>query len=372
MGSVYRRNKSYTVTATVGYDENGKRIRKTKGGFKTKRDAEKYLHELYLKYNSGELYVNDDMLLRDFLEYWLDNYVRQNLAENTVTGYETNIYKHIIPKIGNMRVGKIKPVHIQGLYNTLLDEGLSPTSVRYIHRNLHSAFHYAEKMQIFKNSAIDSVIPPKGTSFKPKALTRAECKKLLSCARNSEMYLPVLLALSLGLRRGEVLGLCWSDINFEKCVLHIERSANRSKGGNMAFAPLKTSSSRRTIMLTGETIKALKSALDYQNEMRSKLGSEYNALNLVCCRSTGEFITTNFLDKQFKRILLKNGLPNIRFHDLRHTNATLLIENNVPVKVVSERLGHSDTAITMDIYTHYTERMQHQCTEVIESLLFGS
>lgn len=372
MGSVYKRNKSYTVSVTVGYDKNGNRIRKTKGGFKTKREAEKYLHELYLKYNNSELYVNENMLLRDFLKYWLNNYVKQNLAENTIAGYKINVYKHIVPKIGNMQVGKIRPIHIQELYTSLLDEGLSPTSVRYIHRNLHSAFHYAAKMQIFNNTAIDNVTPPKGNTFKPNILTRDECRKLLSCVRNTEIFLPVLLALSLGLRRGEVLGLCWKDIDFSKKVLHIERSANRAKGGIMTFAPLKTNSSHRAILLSTEIIKALKSALDWQNKMRCELGSEYNSLNLVCCRSTGEFITTNYLDKQFKRILTENGLPNIRFHDLRHTNATLLIENNVPVKVVSERLGHSDTAITMDIYTHYTEKMQDQCTEVIQSLLFGS
>lgn len=368
-GSIYKRGNSYTVSFSNGYDQNGKRQRYTKGGFKTKKEAEKYLFELNQKYYNGELCFNDKMVLSDFLDYWFQNYVEPNLAKNTVSGYKTNIEKHIKPSIGHLVVSKIKPVHIQEFYSRLSAEGLSATSITYIHRNLHSAFKYGKSMQMFSNDVFELVKPPRIEKPKIITLSSKQGAQLIKAIENTEIYLPVVLALTLGLRRGEVLGLQWQDFKQDYKILHIERNANRIKGG-MEFAPLKTDSSRRTLLLSDELVNILLKEKERQNEYKEIFGNAYNPNDLICCRLSGEFITTNFLDKHFKAALIENDLPVIRFHDLRHTNATIMIENNVPIKVVSSRLGHASTNITMDTYAHLTHSMQQNCADVLENSFF--
>ena len=369
-GSIYKRGNSYTVSFSNGYDQNGKRQRYTKSGFKTKKEAKKYLFELNQKYYNGELCFNDKMVLSDFLDYWFQNDVEPNHAKNTISGYRTNIEKHIKPAIGHLIVSKIKPVHIQEFYLQLSEKGLSATSITYIHRNLHTAFKYGKKMQMFSNDVFDLVKPPRIEKYKVVTLTSEQSAILIKSVENTEIYLPVVLAVTLGLRRGEVLGLQWQDFKQDLKLLSIERNANRVKGG-MEFAPLKTNSSRRTLLLNDELVNILLKEKERQNEYKEIFGYGYNPNDLICCRLTGDFITTNFLDKHFKSALIENNLPVIRFHDLRHTNATILYENNVPDKIVSSRLGHSSTKTTNDIYGHLTHKMQENCVDVLNNSFFN-
>ncbi len=368
-GSIYKRGKTYTVSFSNGFYENGKRKRYTKSGFKTKKEADKYLFKLNQKYYNGEMYLNDNMLLSDFLEYWLKNYVELNLMPNTVSGYKNNVYKHIIPEIGNLIVSKIKPIDIQEFYIKLIDKGLSSTTIIYIHRNLHSAFKYAMSMNLFYNNCFDFVKPPKRVQYNSVTLTKEQARKLISVAKGTQLYIPIVLGLSLGLRRGEVLGLKWSDFDNDKMTLKIERNANRVNGG-MEFAPLKTENSKRTLLLTKELVEILIEHRTKQVELKNVFGNEYNSYDLICCSCNGGFMTTNYIDKNFKKLLQNNNLPVIRFHDLRHTNATLMLENKVPLKVVSSRLGHSSANITLDTYIHCTHQMQENCVDTISDVLF--
>lgn len=368
-GSIYKRGKTYTVSFSNGFDENGNRLRYTKGGFKTKREAEKKLFELNQRYYAGELVLNDNMLLSDFLEYWLKNYVEINLAPNTITGYKNNVYKHIIPALGNMKVTKIQPVHIQEFYSQLLDNGLSATSINYIHQNLHASFEYASRMQLFHNTVFNKVKPPKKKKYIPNIMTSEECIKLINVAKDTEIYIPIIFGITLGVRRCEALGFKWCDFDYENRLLKVERNLNRVKGG-MEFAPLKSDSSYRTLLLSQEVCDILKSEKARQNEFKEIFGENYNPNDLICCRLAGGWITTNYLDSQYKKLLVKNNLPIVRFHDLRHTNSTLLLEQCISPEAVAARLGHSSTSITMDIYAHTTHAMQENCADVLSKTLF--
>lgn len=369
-GSVYQKGNSWIASFSNGTDKNGKRKRYT-FSFKTKRQAEMKLLELNNDFYNGKLTSDDEMLLSDFLKYWFNCYVKINLAENTVNGYRTNIFRHIIPALGNIKVRDIKPITIQNFYVDLLNSGLSPTTITYIHRNLYTAFKYASKMQLFYNNTFEYVTPPKRKKYDPIILSVNEATKLLEVSKRTEIYLPVALALTLGIRRGEALGLQWTDFDCCNSTLKIVRNGNRVKGG-MEFAPLKTHSSQRCILLPNEVVSILLSEKARQNECRGQLGNIYNPNNLICCRADGEWITTNYLDKHFKKLLTDNDLPPIRFHDLRHFNATMMIENNVPIKVVSARLGHASSDITLDTYTHVTHAMQEGCADVLSRKLFAN
>lgn len=366
-GSVYKRGKTYTAAFSYGSDDCGKRKRITKSGFKTMKDAKKYLASLNGKYFDGELLGNENILLTDFLDYWFNNYVIKNLADNTVSGYRTNIYKHIIPDIGNLRIADITPLVIQCFYTRLSEKGLSPTSITYIHRNLHTAFKYAEKMEIFRSNVFDKVKPPKIRRGPTPTLTAKQVNELLAAAENTDILIPVALGVLLGLRRGEALGVRWCDFDYNNRTLKIEHSATRLKGG-MQLAPLKTNSSYRSLLLPDFLAEKLQCEKEKQAEIKQS-NPAFNPNGLICCRENGTWITTNYLNKHFKHLLQSADLPLVRFHDLRHTNATLLIEGGASINAVSNNLGHSSTRITTDIYTHTTLTMRNECARIMQRVI---
>lgn len=310
----------------------------------------------------------DNSTVESFLHYWLDVYCVPRLAPNTVRGYRVNIDNHIIPHIGNIPLNRLKPTDIQGLYSILLDKGLSGTTVRYVHHNLHKALAFACKEEIIPRNPADKVEPPSLGNFESNVLTVEQVKSLLVVSKESEIYLPILLAVTLGLRRGEVLALQWSDISFEYHTLTIYHSAYFDKSG-FHFSSTKSKNSMRTLKLTDFVYNEIISEFKNQSKYRKILGSKYNPFNLVCCRSDGSFITPNILQHQFRDILSTNGLPNIRFHDLRHTNATLMLRGSVPAKIVSSMLGHSSIGITLDTYSHVITEMQDPAISYMDSIL---
>ncbi|MBS6715342.1 MAG: site-specific integrase [Dialister sp.] len=368
-GSIYKRGKKYAISFSCGFDQSGNRIRINRGGYPTKTDAEKALFELNQQFYQGEQVINENMILSDYLDYWFKNYVCKELAPNTIAGYKTNIYNHVIPAIGHLKVMEIRPIHIMEFYSQMQRKGLSNSTILYIHRNLHAAFSYADMMQIFTNRVMERVKPPKNIKYNATILSGDQCIVLMEAAKNTEIYIPIVLAISLGLRRGEILGLQWHDFDPQHKMLHIARSVGYLNG-ELRFSTLKTQSSDRVLLLSDDIVEILKEEYSRQNHFKSLYGKEYNPNNLICCRLSGDWITTNYLTKRFKKILEECGLPNIRLHDLRHSNATLLAESGMPPTAIAARLGHSSTKVTINTYTHVTMSMQISCANVVEERLF--
>ncbi len=368
-GSTVKRGNSWCIRYYIGKDENGKWVQKWESGFATQREAQKVLRARVEAVESSRTNHLSCATVAGFLNYWLDTYCKQHLAQNTQRGYRTNVEKHIIPYIGKTPLIKVQPKEIQDLYTKLLLSGLSGTSVRYVHNNLHKAFGYAVKLQALPKNPAELVEPPKIARHEAATLNPDEVLKLLTACGGSEISIPVLLAVSLGLRRGEALGLCWNDVDFKNRLLVVRHSAICHSPDNFHISDTKTKSSRRAIRLPEYVVAVLQSRYALLEQRRQSMGKGYNRMNLVCFRETGEPFTSNVLNHQFKKLLNTAGLPDVRFHDLRHTNATLMLRNGIPAKVVSAMLGHSSIQLTMDTYSHVLPDMQEGAVTAMDKLL---
>lgn len=282
-------------------------------------------------------------------------------------GYKVNVEKHIIPYIGTIPLNKLQPKDLQALYDKLRVAGLSGTSARYVHNNLRKALGQAVKAQLIPRNPADLVDPPKVDRYEAQTLTPEQAQKLIAACVGTEIHLPVLLALTLGLRRGEALGLQWADVDLTAKTVTVRHSATFAKGG-LTLGTTKTKNSRRTLMVPEVLQEALEAALEKQTQEAERFGPGYNPHGLVCCRLDGSPLTSGVLHHQYHALLEELELPSIRFHDLRHTNATLMLRNAVPAKIVSAMLGHSSIGITMDTYSHVMTEMQSGAVGVMDSL----
>lgn len=367
-GTVTKKRDRWYIVYYIGKDANGKWKQKWEGSWDTKREAERVLRSRIDEVESTFERKADKSTIAVFMRHWLATCCEPKLAVNTVNGYRVNIEKHIIPYIGSISLNKLTPAHIQKLYSDLLAAGLSGTSVRYVHNNLHRALKYAMKQELISRNPADYVDAPRIDRPEPRTLTPDEAKRLIGASIGRDIYMPVLLGLALGLRRGEALGLQWCDIDMAAKTLTIVHSASFHKGG-FSLSTTKTRNSRRTLMFPDALRDAFEAEQAKQATEAARFGAGYNPYNLVCCLSDGTPITSGILQHHFQEVLRSCGLPSIRFHDLRHTNATLMLRHNVPAKIVSSMLGHSSIGITMDTYSHVMTDMQAGAVGVMDSLL---
>lgn len=355
-GSVIKRGDKYGIVYDVGRTTSGKRKQKWESGFKTKKEAEATLAKRIYEIENGCFIDYKSQKLSEYLQDWLIQHA-PNVTPSTYRGYATNVHSHIIPVIGNVLLNQLKPVHVQKLYARKLEQGLSSTSVLYIHRVLHKALNQAVKMEIVHRNVADLVDPPRKRKFQAQILNESEVALLLSEAKDTPLYTPILLAVTLGLRRGEVLGLRWDDIDFSNNTITVRQTLAYEKGKSF-FADTKTDASRRSILISASLINYL------QNLLKNSMHHE-----TVVSDKEGKPLNPNYMDRLFKQLLSKCGIKPIRFHDLRHTNATMMLKNNIPAKVASRRLGHSTIGITMDLYSHVLSEMQEDASKIFDKMI---
>ncbi|ABB16028.1 site-specific integrase [Carboxydothermus hydrogenoformans] len=367
-GHIRKRGNYYSVVLYLGKDENGKKKYKWIGGFKTKKEAEKVLAEMINKVETNNFIFPEKITLKEFLNYWLENYVRPNLSPTTAYGYEAIINLHIIPFFKNIELQKVRPIDIQQYYNSKRDE-LSGKTLLQHHRILHKAFDFAMKLQLIPNNPIDFVDSPKAKKYKAKILDLKEIKTLLNALKDTDLEVPINLALSLGLRRGELLALKWEDVNWEEGTIQIRRNLVRA-GTKLILKEPKSETSIRTLKLSKTLLTMLKNHRKKQIELKLMLGNEYKDTGFICCKNNGEMINPSTFSHQFSDFLKKHGLPDIRLHDLRHTNATLMLKSNIPAKIASSRLGHSTVAITLDLYSHVLTDMDEEVANKIDDIIY--
>lgn len=360
---------SWQIVLEKGVDVNGKRTREYITVKGNKGQAKDELAKRISEYNSGSYIESSKMTVKMLIDQWLTVYAVPQLAPSTVSGYKVNFYKHTIPYIGHILVQKLTGVEIQQMYTQLSQTGLSPRSVRYVHTTLHEVLQYAYKTRIIAINPADFVSPPKQRKYKAEVYNTDEVAKLLHCAKGTAMELPLMLDLETGLRRGELLALKWSDIDWEARTLTVERNLVCINGEHQFGSP-KTKSGNRKLLLSESLIEKLRQHRVRQNEIRLQLGSTYQNNDLVCCRDDGSPYNTGSFSHKFANFLKKHGLKHIRLHDIRHTNATLMLENGIPAKIASERLGHSGIAITLDTYSHVSPKMQKEAVEKLSSDIF--
>jgi integrase len=269
-------------------------------------------------------------------------------------------------------------MHIQGFYKEKIENGrldgkggLSAKTVMYIHRVLREALSHAVKQQIIPRNVADFVEVPKLKKYRATVLNEDGVQLLLEAFKDTNYYIAVLLGVGVGLRRGEALGLQWKDIDFENKTIQINRSLLPTENG-LIFHDPKTEGSNRIIVVSNTIINMLLVAKEQQEKSKKLLGEAYNDIDLVTCWDDGSPINPTTFSQSFGRTLKRNKLPHIRFHDLRHTNATMMLKQKVSAKVASERLGHSTIGITLDLYSHVLKEMQEEAAEKLESVIFKS
>ena len=356
-GSTVKRGNTYMAYYYTGEKKNGKYVRKSKSGFKTKKEAERFLRSVIEDIEAGLKVQGSEVLIKNFLNEWLDMYSSiSGLAENTYRGYRTNINNHIIPVIGDIKLNTLKPEDIDRLLLTMTEKGLSVTTQRYTISVIRKALNWAVKRRILRFNVIDYVDIPKPEKFNPTVLNEEQLQVLLNYCRDNPLLTPISLILLTGLRRGEALGLKWSDFDFENKILHVQRTATPAKGG-YHFSDCKTEDSNRFISFPDILIDILNDWKVFQSDF-NLLIDNFNPDGYVFCNYTGNIISCSSILRYFKKALQECNLPDIRIHDLRHSYATLLLSKNISPKVASGMLGHSDTRTTLDIYSHLLTDMQ--------------
>lgn len=377
-GCITKKGKTYSIIIELGRDSLGKRRQKWFNGYKTKKEAEKELPIILNQFQQNTFIEPTKTKLAEYLRSWLTNYVEANLSPTTLSGYRVNIEKHIIPAIGNIELQKLQPIHIQNFYSEKQIRGrvdgkggLSAKSIIYIHRVLRKALQQAFKLQLVSRNVADYVELPKTKKFKPNILNIEQILKMLEDLKDTKYYIPVMLAVATGIRRGEVLGLRWSDIDFKECTITINQNIIPAKTGVVITTP-KTENSNRTILVSEIIVKELLLHKEKQNKIKKDLEEIYQDNDLVNCKMDGLPLNPSTFSSDFADILKKLKLPHVRFHDLRHINATIMLKSNIPAKIASERLGHTTIGITMDLYSHVIGDMQNEAASKIENALFSN
>jgi integrase len=376
-GSVNKRGKSWQVRVDLGPDPvTGKRRQGSKT-FRTRKEAEIELARWLREIDTGTALDPSRMTFGEFLDHWLEEHLRHRLRPSTFNSYRAQVRLHIRPVLGGTPMQKLQPMQIQALYAAKLtgeradgrESGLSPKSVRYLHGIIHQALDQALQWQMVTRNIADSVTPPRTRQPRIQTWDADEVRRFLEAAEG-DTYGPLwILALGTGMRRGELLGLRWQDLDLAGARLHV-RQCLVEIGGVPTLQEPKTASGRRVVALPPSVTDTLRAHRTSQLEQRLAIGSAWQDHDLVIAKDDGSPVTPGNVNRHLNRIARKAGVPRIRFHDLRHTHATLLLRQRVHPKIVSERLGHATIAMTLDTYSHVLPDMQEQAATEFEGLLF--
>ncbi|WP_061313707.1 site-specific integrase [Clostridium botulinum] len=366
---------NWKATVSLGY-ENGKQIKTRKQGFKTKKEAEKWVTEALSKKNKGYIAATESNIsLKDYINKWFNDYKSKHIGINTRTNYKSRINTHIIPKLGSYKLNKITNAIIQDFYNSLIGEGLKPSSVKKIMEILNGVFKYAQKSKLIYTIPTDIEKQPMN---KPKIefWNKKEIDFYLNEIKNTYLYTPILIEIFTGLRVGELCGLRWGNINLDNGYLTVKNQVIYDRESKvLVFSEiLKTHTSYREISLPNiliDHLKAIKGDSDSNNfVILSREGLMCNPRNLSM-NFTKSISKYRKPIEEISQKVAKNNymqLKQITFHGLRHTHATLLILNGENIKVVSDRLGHKDIATTLNTYTHIMEDMKNNTANLLDNI----
>ena len=364
-GTVYpRKNKDGKVIGYRGsyFTADGKRRYVSA---KRKGEAEKALRQAMADSDRGLVFDAGTLTLGNYLDKWLHN-IKDTVRRSTFAQYESVVRRHLAPALGRLKLKSLTPAHVRALYREKLDSGLAPRTVQYIHVTLHKALKQAVMDGLIPRNVTEAVKAPQAHKKEVRPLDPTQVKALLSAARGGRLEALYVLAIHTGLRRSEILGLKWTDVDLDAETLSVQRSLDTVG----TFNPPKRNKSRRTIKLTGQAKEALKSHRACQNEERLSLGSLWEDHGLVFPNRLGKPMNAdNLYHREFKPLLKKAGLSGFTFHSLRHTCATLLLDKNVNPKIVQEMLGHATISQTMDTYSHVMPGMGEVAATALEEAL---
>lgn len=372
-GSIQKRSKgSWRLVFDLERDRTGKRRQKVITYRGTKKDADAELSRLLADIENGGFVDPGNITVAEYLERWL-GHVKIKTSAKTRERYGEIVRLALVPHLGTIKLAKLRPMDIQGFYAHALkfghkqrEGGLSARTVLHYHRILSQALKQAVKWQLLTRNPADAVEPPRPERKEMIVLDEDQTATLLEGAQDTTLYIPSLLAVTTGLRRGEILALRWRDVDFDRGTLAVTQSLEETKDG-LRFKQPKTKRSRRVVTLPSITIDALRRHRIEQAQLRLQLGLGRDDNGLVCSRYDGQPRSPRAFTKEFTRLVAKLDIPRTTFHGLRHSHATQLLRAGIHPKIAQERLGHSTIATTMDLYSHVTDTMQEDAAAQIHA-----
>jgi integrase len=369
--AIIKRGNRYAVRLDLGPGPDGKRTFKYHSGYATKRAAQQARTELLGALERRSYVAPNKTTVADYLRgQWLPA-VQTHLRPGTWVEYQQKVETHLVPAIGQVPLQQLTTAMLNALYKELLARGIGPRTVQYVHATIRKALNDAVRWGLLvRNPALYAAAPrPHRTEL--RIWTAEELRHFLACVRDDRLYAAWRLAALTGMRRGEVLGLRWADLDLEAGWLSVRQTLVVVDNQPRVSEP-KTDRGRRRIALDAETVAALRAHHTAQAAERLVAGPAWQGTDLVFTRPDGAPLHPEYVRRQFDRHLHRNGVPRTRFHDLRHTHATLALQAGVHPKVVSERLGHATVAMTLDVYSHAIPAMQQDAATTVADLVTGT
>jgi integrase len=381
-GSIFRRKDGRWVgSLNLGW-ENGKRKRRHFYAA-TASEVRDELLKARFDQSRGLPVASERQTVAKFLEGWLEHTLKSRAKPRSVESFTVIVNKHIVPALGRIRLDKLTPQQVQALlekkrepYKTktkagkvIEKHGLSPQSIASIRTVLRSAINQALKWGMVARNVATLIDPPRIPRPKTHAIDADGARKLLEAARGERFEAILVLALTLGLRRGEILGLRWSDVDFDSRTIRVNQALQRV-GGKLQVTEVKTERSRRVVAVPECVVRAVKTRRAQQAQERLLAGIEWKDTDLAFTNPRGGPLEPITLHRDFKRLLRAAELPTeTRFHDLRHTAASLLLAEGVHLRVIMELLGHSSISLTANTYAHVMPAAMREVADRMESIL---
>lgn len=362
--------KLYYVNLNFGKDENGKRIKTTKT-FKNKTDARKELRIFEANKATNQLVKPTQTTLGSWLDYWLGNIVKINCQETTFYGYNRIVQNHIKPRLGNVPLQELTPQMIQNYYTSLMrnnEKTLAPNTIVKHHAIFKTTLDIAVKQDILFRNPVDRVVAPKKNKSEISFYNTEQVKRLLKLVEGDRLEIIVKLAIYLGLRREEIMGLRWEDIDFEKRLLYIT-SVRTMAGSKVIVKKPKNDTSERSLYISDSLNEILIKEYNKQTENKKAFGNSYCDSGYVVVKEDGTTYRPNYISGLFRKFIIDNKLPGITLHGLRHTFASLANSSDISMKEISKALGHSTISTTDLIYTHIFDETHKNTFEQVDRLL---
>ncbi len=380
-GSFVRKRGSTWTAYYYLADSDLKRQQRSKGGFRTKAEAQSYLNSVVHTVTIGEYTEPTKMTVGEFLEQRWFPVIESTIRPSTFSSYRGQLRLHVIPRIGGIPLQQLRADHLDQLYVQLLksgrrdskEGGLSPKTVQYLHTTIHKALKDAERKRLVNRNVAAAADPPRqrqAGSQEMKTWTVEEVRTFLTEMTDHRIGTAYILAVTTGMRRGEILGVRWSDIDFVTRRLSVRQTITLVNYTVTIGTP-KTSRGRRSIALDPATVAALQAHRERQMEETASLGAGYTDHGLVFAKVDGFPLNPDYFSQVFDRTVARLPITRIRLHDLRHTHATLGLAAGIPPKVMSDRLGHATVAFTQDVYMHAIPQLERDAADQMANLIFG-
>lgn len=370
MAHIRKRGKTYSYAIDLGQDPlTKKRKQTTKGGFIKKKEAEAAARKVELLLDENRYIEQSKEIFSEYIKYWFENHYQIRIKQTSAINSRYILEKHLLQEntFANKEIAKITTADIDLFYNLKLKENYSASYIRKMHQLLNQAFSQAVKWKkIIFNPLTDSA--PPAVKYKEMSIwSIQDIQEFLNNCKDEQHYLTFLLAVYTGMRRGEILALKWSDIDLQQKIIHVRRSLAYVPKNGYYFTTLKTKNSKRQIPLTEYVLNELVMHKKRIEEWKDLVGTLFEDNDLVISTITGTYQDPRNLVRVMKRIVKSAKVPNIRFHDIRHTHASILISAGADIVTVSRLLGHANPKITLEFYAHLLPGAKNEIADLFHN-----